>query len=60
MWADPNVAEAARLMRRVLEQPDETRAKGERARRDIQKLYAPRVVGELIRARLEELIALWP
>jgi glycosyltransferase involved in cell wall biosynthesis len=59
-WADPDVAEAARLMRRVVEQPDEARAKGERARRDIERHYSPAAIGELIRSELEQLAALWP
>jgi glycosyltransferase involved in cell wall biosynthesis len=59
-WADPDVGEAARLMRSVLKRPEEAQAKGEHARRDIERLYSPRVVGELIRTRLDELIALWP
>jgi glycosyltransferase involved in cell wall biosynthesis len=58
-WADPHVETAAALMRRVVENGDEARAKGERARRDIERLYSPKAVGELIRARLEELVALW-
>jgi glycosyltransferase involved in cell wall biosynthesis len=59
-WADPDVAKAAELMRAVVEQPGEARAKGERARRDIERLYSAQAIGELIRARLEETIALWP
>jgi glycosyltransferase involved in cell wall biosynthesis len=59
-WADPDVDEAARLMRRVVEQPEEARIKGERARRDIERLYSPQAVGALIRSRLEELIGRWP
>jgi glycosyltransferase involved in cell wall biosynthesis len=59
-WAEPDVQEAARLMRRVLERPDEARGKGERARLDIARLYSPEVVGHLIRSRLEQLKELWP
>ena len=42
-------------MRRVWERPEEARAKAERAREDIHRLYAPEVVGRLARARLERL-----
>jgi hypothetical protein len=59
-WADPDVGEAARLLREVVARPQEARAKGARARRDIEQLYAPAAVGERMRARLEELIAVWP
>ena len=34
-WADPDLDEAARLMRLVVEQPDVARARGEQAARDI-------------------------
>jgi glycosyltransferase involved in cell wall biosynthesis len=58
-WAEPDVREAARLMRRVLERRDEARAKGERAHLDVARLYSPEAVGELIRSRLESLRELW-
>ena len=59
-WADPDVAQAARLMRRVVENPEEAAAKGQRAREDVERMYSPQAIGELMRARLEELRALWP
>ena len=59
-WADPDVAAAARSMRRVVEDPAEAAAKGELARRDIERLYAPAVTGAIARARLEQIAALWP
>jgi glycosyltransferase involved in cell wall biosynthesis len=58
-WADPDLAVAARLMREVVEDPAEASAKGQRARADIARLYAPEVTGAIARARLEELAALW-
>ena len=54
-WAEPNLDHAAELMRRVWKRPDEARAKAERARVDIHRLYAPEVVGGLARARLQRL-----
>jgi hypothetical protein len=58
-WADPDLEAAAAAMRRVVEQPQEARVKGEQAKRRIEELYSPRSVGELIRARLEQLRGLW-
>ena len=58
-WADPDIVAASRLMRRVVEEPAEAAAKGQRARLDIERLYAPRVTGAIARARLEEIAALW-
>ena len=54
-WAEPDLGHAAELMRRVWQHPDEARAKAERAREDIHRLYAPEVVGRLARGRLERL-----
>ena len=54
-WAEPDLDHAAELMRRVWKRPQEARAKAERAREDIHRLYAPEVVGRLARARLERL-----
>jgi glycosyltransferase involved in cell wall biosynthesis len=56
-WAEPDLDHAAELMRRVWERPDEARAKAQRARVDIERLYAPAVVGRVARARLELLSA---
>ena len=39
-WADPDVAEAARMLRRLFEHPAEARDIGERARRDIAKDFS--------------------
>jgi glycosyltransferase involved in cell wall biosynthesis len=54
-WAEPDLDHAAALMRWVWQRPEEARAKAERARRDIHRLYAPEVVGRRARARLERL-----
>jgi glycosyltransferase involved in cell wall biosynthesis len=55
IWADPSVEHAAALMRRVYEARDEARAKGERARRDIERTFSPAATGKLARARLEHI-----
>ncbi|HEY1516766.1 MAG TPA: glycosyltransferase [Solirubrobacteraceae bacterium] len=54
-WAEPNLDHAAELMRRVWQHPEEARAKAQRAHGDIDRLFAPAVVGRLARARLERL-----
>jgi len=58
-WAEPDVEEAARLMRRVFDRPEEALAKAERARGDIARLYSPEAVGGVARSRLEAIRALW-
>ena len=55
-WAEPDLDHAAELMRRVWQRPDEARSKAERARRDIQRQYDPRVVGRLACARLKHIL----
>lgn len=52
-WAEPDLDHAAELMRRAWQRPDEARAKALRAQADIERLYAPGVVGRVARARLE-------
>jgi glycosyltransferase involved in cell wall biosynthesis len=54
-WAEPDLAHAAELMRRVWQRPEEARAKAQRGRDDIHRLYAPEVVGRVARARLARL-----
>ncbi len=54
-WAEPDLDHAGELMRRVWQRPEEAQAKAERARLDIDRRYAPEVVGRLARARLERL-----
>lgn len=56
-WADPDLDHAAALMRRVVEHPQEARAKGERARRDVAAQLSPAAVGAVIRKRLIRLAA---
>jgi len=54
-WAEPDLGHAAEQMRRVWEHPDEAAARARRARAEIERDYAPKVVGEIARARLERL-----
>jgi glycosyltransferase involved in cell wall biosynthesis len=56
-WAEPDIEHAARLMRRVWEQQDEAKAKGERARDDVRKQLSPATVGRIALGRLERLAA---
>jgi glycosyltransferase involved in cell wall biosynthesis len=52
-WADPDLDEAARLMRLVHEHPAEAVARGERAQHQVERQRHPQVTGEAVRARLE-------
>jgi glycosyltransferase involved in cell wall biosynthesis len=56
-WAEPDLDHAASLMRRVYEQPDEARARGERGRRLVRERLSPEAVGRVARERLERLAA---
>lgn len=55
LWAEPDLNHAASLMRRVWENPDEAKARGERARQDIERTLSPEAVGKIMRARFEGL-----
>ena len=52
IWADPDLNQAAALMRKVLAEPERARERGRRARSEVIKRHSPRVAGESMRARL--------
>src|SRR5207342_1632098 len=52
-WAEPDVAAAAELMRRVVDEPDEAAEKGRRAAEDIRELHSPERRAALVIERLE-------
>ncbi len=59
-WAEPSVEHAARLMRRVLEEPEEAARVGARAARDIASTLSAAATGTAMRVRLEQLAARTP
>jgi glycosyltransferase involved in cell wall biosynthesis/SAM-dependent methyltransferase len=56
-WADPDVQDAARLMREVVENPDEANERAERGRATIEKDFSVERAGAFLRERLEEIHA---
>ena len=57
-WAEPSLSQLRRLMRRVVDKPEEAAAKGKRAREDMVAKYAPAVVAARVVERLREIAAL--
>jgi len=55
VWADPSVDHAVELIGGLLDDPDATRALGERARRHIRTNFSARAIGLRYVSRLEEL-----
>ena len=53
VWADPDLDEAARLMRLVVEHPAEAATRGETARAHIARERHPSVTGAAVRDRLQ-------
>jgi glycosyltransferase involved in cell wall biosynthesis len=53
VWADPDIDHATRLMRHVMDNPGEARARGEAASRRIRQGFSYRAVGLRYRQRLE-------
>jgi glycosyltransferase involved in cell wall biosynthesis len=51
-WADPNLDQAAELMREVFANPERARERGEVARRSVLEDHAPAVAGASMRKRL--------
>ena len=56
-WAEPSLADAARQMRRVADDPDFARSLGERGRRDMTRRLDPTRAGERMAHRLAEIAA---
>ncbi len=52
VWADPDLDQAAALMREVMADPKSARERGERARSEMIERHSPRAAGESMRARL--------
>lgn len=55
-WAEPDLDDAARLMRHVFEHPEEAAKRGARGRADVARAFSPEAVGGIARARLESLL----
>ncbi len=53
VWADPDLDQAAALMRKVLAEPDQARARGAIAREQMLERHSPQVAGAAMRRRLE-------
>lgn len=54
-WAEPDLDEAARLMRAVIEHPDEAAAVGERARQSVLANHSVERRAEFVRRRFDEI-----
>lgn len=53
VWAEPDLEHAARLVRQVVEHPEEAAARGAVARADVERSWNPHVTGAHVRERLE-------
>lgn len=52
-WADPDVAQAATLMRTLFDDPDRARRLGATAAAEIRRTHSPLAAGQIMRRRLE-------
>ncbi|HEX2233933.1 MAG TPA: glycosyltransferase family 4 protein [Thermoleophilaceae bacterium] len=57
-WADPDLDQAAALMRRVVDHPEEARRRGARAREDVRAVYSPAAAGSAMAQRLRRICTL--
>ncbi|HET9102352.1 MAG TPA: glycosyltransferase [Solirubrobacteraceae bacterium] len=55
-WAEPDVAQAARLMRGIVEDPAGAARRGARAAQDIRASHGPEAAGRAMAARLQEIL----
>ncbi len=58
LWVDPNVSEAARLMRWLFDNPEQRTRLGQRGSEDIRRRYSSQAAGRAMRLRLEEVSAM--
>ncbi|TMW60878.1 hypothetical protein Poli38472_000920 [Pythium oligandrum] len=56
-WADPSVEHLIELLQRVKTHPEEARAKGKQARRDMVTKYSPEVIGKVLLGHIERILA---
>jgi glycosyltransferase involved in cell wall biosynthesis/SAM-dependent methyltransferase/outer membrane murein-binding lipoprotein Lpp len=56
-WAEPDVAQAAEVMRHIFEHQDEGRERGARGATDIRRSHSPEVAGHTMVKRLEWIMA---
>lgn len=55
VWAEPDIRHAARLMRRVFENPEKAREIGAKAAADVKMNLSPEKIGEKMKRRLEHI-----
>lgn len=55
-WAEPDIEQAARWMRRIAEEPGLGESIGRSARATVESGYSPEAVGRLIRERLDQIL----
>jgi hypothetical protein len=53
-WAEPDLDQAAALMREVFENPQAAAERGARAAADIRRTHSPEAAGEMIKARIAQ------
>jgi glycosyltransferase involved in cell wall biosynthesis len=58
LWVDPDVHEAARLMKWLFENPEQRTRLGQRAQGEIRERYSSAAAGRAMRRRLEEISAM--
>lgn len=58
VWAEPDEAHAAELLRRIVDRPAEARAVAARGKADAERLLAPAAAGRRLAARLREIARL--
>ena len=56
-WAEPSLDQAAAYMREVYEQPDEARARAQRAQSEVEQVLSLESAGHRMRVRLDQIVA---
>ncbi|KAI4347764.1 hypothetical protein L6164_008547 [Bauhinia variegata] len=56
LWAEPSIHKLRVLMRHVMENPNEAKAKGRKAREDMIRRFSPEIVAEIVREHIQNII----
>ncbi|GMJ14391.1 hypothetical protein like AT3G10630 [Hibiscus trionum] len=56
LWAEPSITELRALMRQVISNVEEARAKGRQARKDMVTSFSPEIVAEMITGHIQNIL----
>jgi hypothetical protein len=56
LWAEPSESKLQVLMRRVMDNPAEAKAKGRKAREDMIRQFSPEIVADIVADQIQNIL----